>query len=91
MPEKQLKDEKETTSGSIERFLSGVAASFLALGAQEVQLARNFSINSSISNRLMFLIICLFGVINYSAYNAELISILMSENYEISINELISF
>ena len=76
---------KETLRRNI---FSGVATTSLAFGVLDMGHARSVSHTSASSIRLMSLIICFSGALNYYVYNAGLISYLMVYKYEPPINDL---
>ena len=64
---------------------STTARAFAALGVDH----SNYSCTKSFtSSRVLTLVICMCGMLNYYIYNAGLISFLMVQDYELPINEL---
>ena len=73
------------------QFTSGLSMVFLGLGCLDVSIGahRNMTILNSL--RILFLVICLFGAMNYYIYNSGLISLLTIERYELPINKIEDF
>ena len=71
--------------------LSAFSATLLSVGAQDVYLSYNITSTSFKSTRVILLVTCFFGMINYYVYNGALISTLMVHNYALPIKELSDF
>ena len=72
-------------------FTSGLSMVLLGLGCLDVSIGapRNVTILNSL--RILFLVICLFGAMNYYIYNSGLISLLTIERYDLPINKMEDF
>ena len=83
------KDDRKTFKTLVaSNLLSGCAASTLAFGTLDINHAKYIPTKSSNSLRLLTLVVCFCGMMNFCIYNAGLISCLMAHKYEIPINEL---
>ena len=72
-------------------FASGLSMVCLSLGCQDVSIGMPRNAKISNSMKILFLVTCLFGVMNNYVYNSSLISLLTIEKYELPINSMEDF
>ena len=78
-----------TSSGTIHDLASGISVTCLALAVQDVSIGyKDLARTLSVSIRVVMLVICFFGMLNYFVYNAGMISFLMVQESELPINTL---
>ena len=78
-------------SNIIRNLGSGFSVVGLSFASQDVSLARTQTNHSSLSLRILFFTVCMFGAMNYWAWNAGLISHLTYEGIELPIEKLEDF
>ena len=81
-------DHLQDTSNILYNIGSAISATCLAFGIQDMSLARTVSNSSPISLRMLIMTICVCGVLNYYFYTGGLISFVMVQKFEMSINNL---
>jgi hypothetical protein len=72
-------------------FLSGVATVCLSLGCQDMSIGVPKKITVLKSLRCIFLVTCVFGMLNYYVYTSKLISLLTIEKYDLPVKKLEDF
>ena len=75
-------------SKNLSIFWVGISANLLSLGALDINMAKDISHNSPVSLRMIFFIVCAFGMLNHYVYDAGLTSHLMVQSFDIPIKNL---
>ena len=76
---------------AVSYLMSGIATVCLSLGCQDVSIGVPRHLPVVISLRIIFLVTCVFGMLNYYVYSSGLISLLTVEKYDLPINKLEDF
>ena len=75
----------------VEYIVAGITATYSALLIQDMNLLYQYPKKFWRTNRMITFTICVFGMMNYSLYNAGLTSNLMSQRYSFPVSDISDF